>query len=185
MDYTQLQHGDVLIYEHKSHQSFLVRAIRLITGSKFVHAAVVVKVNEELYILEQQQQRMHSRIDFYYAFVGEVIHCVRPKFEVDTNINILDFYRENYGYINILDCLLNHTVSILTLKHWVFKPILVKLFRTKTIVCSALVAKVINLFSHAAWCKHITTIEPDDYYNHKETFDYLGIVVWPLKDDTK
>jgi hypothetical protein len=183
MNYTELQHGDVLLFNRRQHQTITERLIRLITGSQYTHCGIVVKVDGQLYVLEQMTERMHSRLDFYYAKLGEVIVCARPKFEIDQNINILDFYRENYGYTNIIDCALNHLFGRVTFGKWEFKPILVPRIKASTIICSALVATVLQLDKHAAWCKYVGVVEPDDYYNHAETFNILGTIDFALKDD--
>jgi hypothetical protein len=183
MNYKDLQHGDVLLFNRRQHQSITVRLIRLITGSQFTHCGIVVKVDGQLYVLEQMNERMHSRLDFYYAKLGETVVCSRPKFTVDPNVNILDFYRENYGYTNIIDCAINHFMHRITFGKWEFRPILVPRLKAATIICSALVATVLQLDKHATWCKYLGVVEPDDYANHTETFDILGEIEFALKDD--
>ena len=183
MNYKELQHGDVLLYEHRNKQSLVTRIIHLITGSKFVHVSVVVRVADELYVLEQHSERLHSRLDFYYPFVGEVIYCVRPKFQVPSTVNVFDFYREDYGYTSILDSLINHLFGRLSFGKWKTKPILVKLFKSRNIICSTLTARVLQLSTNCSWCKYTSTLEPDDFATHPETFEHLGVVDWVLKDD--
>ena len=53
---------------------------------------------------------------------------------------------------------------------------LVRLFNTKNIVCSALVAQTLRLKEVTKWCKYPEVIEPDDYSNHPETFTFIGIL---------
>ena len=183
MNCTDLKHGDVLLFERRNAQPLIARLIRLSLGSKFTHAAVVLEVDNKLYVLEQQLERMHSILDFYYPFTGEIIHCVRPKFSVSKDLSALLFYREDYGYLNILDCALNHLLHRVTFKKWVFKPILVKHFKTKNIVCSALVARAIRLTENTSWCKDETLVEPNTFMEHPDDLEYLGPIVWDLTDD--
>jgi len=170
----QLQNGDVLLYEHKRHISFFALAIRIITGSKFVHSSIIINKSNNKFVLEQLSIRSHCFLPFYYAFPGEIIHAVRPFFPVP-EIDNSYFNREGYGYRNIIDSLINHTVGLI-FKNWKYIPF-ISVHSTKD-NCSVLIAKILKLSTNAIWCKFPEVVEPDDYFNHSESFHYLGVVDW-------
>ena len=173
---SDLRHGDVLLYEHKRNQSLFVRGIRLITGSKFSHVGIVQDVSYTKLILEQLSEREYSDFHFYKPDVGEVIHIVRPRFPVPpTDSRLIN--HQGYGHWGIVDCLINHALGRLLFGKWTYRPML-SLLKPDNIICSALVATVLRLNFSAPWCSYLQVVEPDDYYNHAETFQYLGIVDW-------
>lgn len=181
MNYQDLKHGDVLLFERRNHQGFLVWAIRVITGSEYTHAAVIqVLPSGERVILEQLTERTHSLANLYYnnPYKEERIHVFRPRWEIPAVKDTKDFTRYPYGVCGILDCAINHTMGILTLYNWSFRPILARLFKTQNLICSALVAKRIDLQKHVDWAEHIECVEPDDYGNHPSAFDSLGVLNW-------
>lgn len=171
-----LQHGDVLLFVRHKHSSLLVKMIRLITGSQFTHAAIVLEVDQKKFVLEQENERMHSYLPFYYAFKDEEIYAYRPKFPIP-NIVFQEFNRLDYGYLCIIDCAINHLLGLFNSKRE-YKPLLTKLFKSKTVTCSALVAQVLKLTNNVNWCKYVETVEPDDFANHSETFTSLGSIDW-------
>ncbi len=173
---THLRHGDVLVYKYRSHQSILVRGIRLVTGSRFVHVGVVVETaDHRKFVLEQLGQRVHIPLENYTGAMGSEIHVVRPKFPVrPLDPNLMD--TTAYGYLGIVDCLINHGLGRV-LTYWDYRPILSRLW-SENIICSALVALVLNLEKHAPWCQFYRVMEPDDFVNHPETFTDLGLVDW-------
>ena len=175
---TQLKHGDVLLFERKRYGGVLPRIIRLITGNKMTHVAIVMEIDNRKFVLEQLTPRTHSYLPFYYALTGEIIHCVRPKFTLPAIINNSDFEREKYGTLAIIDCAINHFIGLFLGKNWEYKRILARLFKSKRLICSALVAKILKLELNADWCHDYHVVEPDDYINHLENFSYLGIVNW-------
>jgi len=178
MKFSDLKHGDVLLYEHKKKASLFVRGIRFITGSRIEHCGIVLDVDNQKFILEQMSERMHSYLPFYYAKPGEVIHCVRPKFAIPEMDNKTLCKRIDYGYLSICDCLLNHLFGRITFGNWVYRPMLKRWFNTQTIICSTLVATALKLNNNVKWCNYLEVVEPDDYWNHTEDFMYIGIVDW-------
>lgn len=175
---SDLQHGDVLLYEHKKYATFLSRLIRIIIGNKMTHSSVIIKVDNRKFVLEQLAIRTHSYLPFYYAFEGETIHCIRPKFTPPSIMLNSDFERQKYGNLAIIDCAINHFIGLITDGRWKYRPILAKLFNSKRIICSALVAKILRLDLNTKWCNDYHVVEPDDFINHCEDFNYLGIINW-------
>jgi hypothetical protein len=171
-----LWHGDVLLYEYKKHSSFFTKGIRLVEGSKFVHAANVRRINGNLFILEALASRTHSYVPFYYIHSGEVVHCFRPKFPIPDVIEKPYFVPESYGYLCIIDSLFNHLMSVITLRKWRFKPLFQKWFDAAHTDCSVLVAELLDLENTTKWCSSNRVVEPDDFSLHPEDFQYLGIV---------
>lgn len=172
---TGLRHGDVLTYEYRSHQSILVRGIRLVTGSRCVHVGVVVSYQGILYVLEQLPKRSMIPLSQYSGALGSEIHAVRPKFAVQRlDHSLVD--TTAYGYMGIVDCLINHALGRI-LTYWDYRPMLSTIW-PQNVICSALVAIVLDLPKHAKWCQFPAVSEPDDYVNHTETFDYLGKIDW-------
>ena len=172
----ELMHGDVLLYEYKKRASFLTRCIRLITGNKFIHSSIVRKIDGKLFILEALSSRLHSYVPFYYTYLGEVIHCFRPKFPIPDVIEKPYFVPETYGFLCVADSLLNHTLGRVTFRKWEYKPFLQQFFNATHTDCSVLVAEMLDLEKNTDWCKFNRVVEPDDFSLHPETFEYLGIV---------
>lgn len=175
---SELKHGDVLLYERKKYIGILPRLIRIIIGNKMTHAGIVMEVDNKKFVLEQLTPRMHSYLPFYYALPGEVIHCVRPKFTSPSIVLNKFFEREKYGNLAIIDCAINHFIGLFLSDKWKYRPILAKLFKSKRIICSALVAKILRLELNTNWCNNYRVVEPDDFINHCEDFSYLGIINW-------
>jgi hypothetical protein len=172
----QLKHGDVLLYEFKTNQSLFVKSIRFATKSQFSHTAVIQDVGSEQVLLEQLKVRTQSILSMYTLISGEVIHVMRPRFTVPSAQKVL-FDQKPYGILGILDCALNHLIG-LVIRTWQHRPMLAKLFKSANVVCSAAVALVDDLKNNTKWCLHPECVEPDDYYNHQEDFEYLGILEW-------
>ena len=128
-------------------------------------------------MLEQQSERMHSLLDLYYAFDGEIIDVVRPTFKVSP-FNQVFFERRDYGDLCIIDSFLNHLMNRLTLHHWKFRPIFKTLFRSVNVDCSILLANILDLKNNVSWCYNNDVIEPDDFFNNKEGFEFLGTMSW-------
>ena len=173
-----LRHGDVLLFEHRSHQSFFVRGIRLICGSRIVHCGVIqqataidVEVDDlpidYLLVLEQLAERTFEPLQFYHEDAGEVIHAVRPR-KYPPKTDPSRFNRLGYGYWGIVDCLLNHLMGRITLGHW-RKRRMLGLLKPNNVICSQLVGLCLGL---PDW----GLMEPDDYFNDSARFEYLGIV---------
>lgn len=176
MQYTDLRHGDVLLYERSKRINLYSRVIRLIIGSKVVHVSILQELNGELYVLEQSLSRSCLHVSFYEALDGEVISCARPKFKAPpTNLKL--FKRGRYSYISIFDSLLNHTLNQIYPK-WIFKPLLVRLFKVTKFMCSALVAKALKLDEKFDWAIYPSVVEPDDFVNRIDLFEQLGVVEW-------
>ena len=175
MNASDLQHGDVLLYDWVKNASIDARGIRLIEGSKYTHCSVVQEIEGIHFVLEQLGERMHSYLPFYYAETGEEITCFRPKFKApEANQN--SFTRNPYGYLSILDALINHFIGLFSNKR--YKPWMMTFFKSKNVDCSILVGKVLELESNAQWCYDINVLEPDDFYRHPESFEDLGTIDW-------
>ena len=178
MNSTDLRHGDVLLYQWRAKQTFFERAIRLITGSTYVHCAVVQSIplmeNESgspyafvLFVLEQLQERRCEPVELYKPDPQCSIICMRPKF-MPLPFNAAFVNHAGYNYWSIADSLINHLLHRLTLKRWQFRPMLTKL-KPDLYDCSQLVAKMLN-------DKQWDTCEPDDFIN--SSFGNLGIIEW-------
>ena len=173
---TELRHGDVLCYTYRTHQSIFARGIRLITGSQFVHVGVVLETPSGMIILEQLGERAFNLKDLYHSMPGEDVFAVRPRFTpFAATYGLID--RSDYGYLAIVDCLLNHALARLTFGAWKYRPVISRL-QPNRVMCSTLVAQVLKLPLFAPWCKHTAVVEPDDFFNHTETFEHLGYVQW-------
>jgi hypothetical protein len=129
-----------------------------------------------MFILEALASRTHSYVPYYYTHLGEVIHCFRPKFPIPDVVERPYFVPETYGILCIFDSLINHFLSVVTLRHWKFKPFLQKFFDATHTDCSILVAEMLDLEINAEWCTSNRIIEPDDFSLHPETFEYIGTV---------
>ena len=181
-----LQVGDALLFEHRIHQSVVVRGIRLVTGSKFVHVGTVEDplcsmlptAPPDPVVMEQLITRTFERVALYLgAPAGTVVHALRPKFPIEPlDMTLLE--RSVYGYLGIADCLLNHGIGLIPGLHWRHRAML-GLLTPNHIVCSALAAKRYRLYLHTDWAPDYRVVEPDQFYNHSESFDYLGRVSFP------
>lgn len=178
MKASDLLHGDVLLFDWRAHQSIYERGIRLITGSRFVHCAIVQSIvlmaNEDgmpyvfvNHVLEQLQERRCEPVELYKPDPQCSIICVRPKF-TPLSFNAGFVNHAGYNYWSIADSLINHFLHRLTLKRWRFWPMLTKL-KPDLCDCSQLVADVLGM---ARW----DICEPDDFIN--SSFDNLGAVEW-------
>lgn len=168
---SDLKYGDVLLYvESPKYSSILVKNIRLITGSKYTHSAIYIDDGNK-FILEQLLLRVITFVYDYKLEVGEEVYIVRPKFEVK-EINEDLYKHKPYGIFSILDDALNHLLGRLTFGNWTKKCILGRF--SSNITCSALVAECLNLANNVNWCYDNRIVEPDDYFNHTEDFDFLG-----------
>jgi hypothetical protein len=170
---SDLCHGDVLLFNWQAHQSIYERGIRLITGSRFVHCAIVQEVIlgpyvRTILVLEQLQERRCEPVELYKPDPQCSIICMRPKF-TPLPFNAAFVNHAGYNYWSIADSLINHLLHRLTLKRWQFRPMLTKL-KPDLYDCSQLVAKLLN---DKLW----QTQEPDDFFNNS-AFDNLGIIEW-------
>lgn len=174
---SKLKHGDVLLYKYVSHASIIDKGIRLITGSFFVHTSVIQDIGYTKIVLEQlTAQRDFSVLEFYRPDAYVEIHVVRPTFEPpETDKSLIN--HASYGWVDIWDSLLNHLMGRITFGHWEKKPMLSK--NAKVVDCSTLNALALKAVTNcSSWCKYPSVVEPDDYFNHVESFDYLGRVDW-------
>lgn len=167
---SDLKHGDVVLYEHRTHQSLLARCIRLITGSKYTHAGIILMINGSPVIFEQLGRRIYRFVELYNVDLGEHAYIYRPKFKVPGTDRSLFKYK-TYGYLKLVDCLINHFFSLFYFQHE-YKPYLGKYAKTK--ICSQLVADCLDLKNKVDWCKYHEVVEPDDYANHDENFLFMG-----------
>ena len=179
MKSSDLRHGDVLLFNWRAHQSFYELVIRLITGSQFVHCAIVQDIGVSdgetpvsgivlSCILEQHQERRCEPVELYRPDKTCSIICMRPKFEpAEFNPDLVN--HAGYNYWAIADSLINHFMHRITLGRWQFKAMLTKL-KPELCDCSQLVAQ--------ALCdKEWQTCEPDDLIVDKH-FDDLGVIDW-------
>lgn len=177
---SQLQAGDALLFQYREHQSVAERGIRLVTGSVFVHIGTVERPRPDVSPIVMEQlspHRLFEELPLYTgAPQGTEVHALRPRFPVEPLDPAL-LVREPYGYLGILDSLLNHGLSRVTLRHWRYRAML-GLLTPDRIVCSALAAKRYRLDQHTDWAPDFRVVEPDDYVNHHESFDYLGQVAF-------
>jgi hypothetical protein len=180
---SDLQHGDVLAYIHRKNAGLLVDTIHLIEGSDYTHSSVVLEIYNNEFILEQHSLRMHSYLPLYYALSGEEIYCFRPRF-TPPPATFEEFNRDSYGILGIIDSLLNHTIGLI-IRKWQYRPLLVRLFNNPKIICSALVAKVLDLEHNTKWCKYYQVVEPDDFANHPEDFEPLGLIEWENNENAR
>lgn len=178
MKRSELQHGDVLLYEKRKNQGFLPRAIRLITGSRFTHAGVVQDVEGSLVILEQVSMRIYSFVSLYTLEekTDEAVYCFRPRFEAPKYQPEL-FKHKGYGDVAIVDCALNHGIGLVA-RNYEYRPLLVSLFKRTAMVCSGLVATALDLKNNTTWCHYPGVTEPDDLSEHPESFVPMGLVRW-------
>ena len=180
ISYTNLQHGDVILFEKRRQRGFLPSAIRLVTGSKYTHVGVVINVGGVKLVLEQLTRRRISLLKFYYTEQEnyEFLHVVRPRFGVPLFISPEWFRDRKYGYLGLLDSLVNHSAGLIDSK-WKYKPTFSGM-NPKNLDCSGLVATVLNLGCATDWVKvgYESVVEPDDFANHPENFDYLGELVF-------
>ena len=174
----ELQHGDVLLYHHNPRYSNLfVKGIRLVTGSKVQHTAIVWEVDGDKFVLEQLLTRSHFKLDFYYDFPGEDIVCVRPLFPIPAQDTKKMFRREDYGISPIVYCMINHFIGLFVDK-WQARPFVHKIWQKKLIDCSGLVALILKLRENTDWCKYPSVVEPGHYLLHPESFMVIGPVDW-------
>ena len=183
MKSSELQHGDVLLYVHRKNVGLLVDTIHFVEGSIYTHTSVIMDVDDNKFNLEQHSLRMHSYLPLYYALEGEEMYCFRPKF-IPPSATFDEFNRKSYGILGIIDSLLNHIIG-LVIRNWQYRPLLAKLFNDDKIICSALVAKVLDLEHNTKWCKYYQVVEPDDYANHPEDFEPLGLVEWDNDENAR
>jgi len=168
----------VLLYtHHRTGQSLMVRGIRLVTGSRYVHCAVVQDFGYTKLVLEQLGERTFTDLRLYRDDAGEHIYVARPAFDPPKPPRGAFFQKIAYGYLGIVDCLINHAICRLSWGKWVYRPMLGRL-TPRNIICSTLVAQVLDLSRNTTWCKCPAVVEPDDYYNHRESFSFLGEVDW-------
>lgn len=178
MNYTELRHGDVLLFTHKEKANLLQKLIRLIEGSVFVHSAIVREVNGQYFILEALTLRTLSYVPFYYVDEGEQVFCFRPTFKIPEIDERKCWKHEPYGYLCLADSTLNHFLHRLTFGKWPFKPIFQHLFHYFRMDCSVLVANMLEVSANTSWCKYNDVVEPDDYALHPSDFVPMGEVRW-------
>jgi len=178
MKSSDLMHGDVLLYERKKNISFMVRGIRFVTGNKFTHSGFIVEVEGNKYVINQLNRREKTHLSIYEPLPGEVIHCVRPTFAIPPQDEDELLNRRTYGYLSIIDCLINHGLCRISFGKWSYRPLLKRLFNTKTVICSTMVADALNLKKNTQWCRYHEVVEPDDYANYANDFMYVGIIDW-------
>lgn len=177
--------GDILLHTDKT-PGFGARGVRLFTGSKFSHCSVVLQGG---HVLEQwTRRRIHTDVRSYASLVlsqGEELFVVRPRFTV---VFEPEFIREGnlYGGWCILDALINHAIGRLYQLGWLksnqpewlgdgaYHPTAF-FSRMGGLDCSALIAAVLGMGSRP-WCSDIRCVEPDDFANHTEDFDQLGVL---------
>ena len=165
-----LRHGDVLLFNHRSHVPLFARCIRLITGSKFTHCAVIIHTDmDEMLVLEQLHERQYSLLHYYQPDVGAEITVMRPRFYIPTTGVELRINHSGYNYWSLVDCLINHLMGNLTCGRWKRRAML---SRKKEGLrdCSQLVGWVLSM-------ENWRELEPDDFCDReRKRFFYLGVL---------
>jgi hypothetical protein len=172
--------GDLLLFEYRIRQSLVERGIRLVEGSKFVHCGTIEQPRPGCAPIVMEALSPQRRFDELAVYTGSpdgtVVHVLRPKFPIEP-LDLSLVTRESYGYLGIVDSLINHGLKLVLFGHWRFRAML-GLLTPNALICSALSARRYRLDRHADWCPDYRVVEPDDYYNHPESFDYLGRARW-------
>jgi hypothetical protein len=169
MKIAELIPGDILLFREGQHSPLVAKGIRFITGSEYYHCGIMVPHQGTLQLLEQGFRREIHPIELL-----EDIQVVRPKFPIDLDPKEIS-EGTFYGFTCIIDALVNHGLSRIgdysKLFSWSYLPMLSSLWGFD---CSALVAEVLRLKEYTSWCEHSKVCEPDDFWNHIETFQRLG-----------
>lgn len=181
---SNLKPGDILLHSDTT-PSFGARGVRLFTGSRYTHCAVILQDGR---ILEQGfRRRIHKDIPAYVKATltsGEILSVARPTFTTVFNSTVIT--KGNlYGITCIVDALINHALGRAYQLGWLrknqpefmdnetYRPTAF-FARLGGLDCSALVAKALHL-ELRPWCSDVRCVEPDDFVNHSD-FEFLGLL---------
>ena len=166
MNPSNLTTGDILLFERgTSHGTFVGRCIRLITGSKFTHCALVLITRKgEPMVLEQDGKVTLKPLSDYTNKTGiSVWRNPKITWEGDPVMMATTlFLGLPYGDMNLAECLWKHLVDRLDIKARV--PLL--LDRREIITtCAGLIANMLMLCTKnpPAFSVISTVAEPDDF----------------------
>lgn len=184
MKRSELQHGDVLLYERGSkHGTLLGRIIRLVTGSRYTHSAIVVEnLPGERYIVEQDGKVRATLVEDYVFKRPEKVHVFRkPGLRWNRSLSMQMVWwmvGTRYGVANLFEILLQHLLGRLFPGR---EPIPVMLEENrKPCTCSGLVAKIMHVAAEDPtgglnFLRHSTIVEPDDFCERRG-FVHQGIL---------
>ena len=181
---SDLQVGDVLLYERGAqHGTPLGRLIRLITGSLYTHATIVVQDgNGTLCIAEQEGHVAVIPVEAYKFKVPDKVSVWRNPnlrwFPRIAWISAISLVGTPYGIANLFEVLVQHLMGRI-IKNWKPEPILLPEDRTYC-TCSGLVAKIMHAGSwgtvaDAAFSEFSTIVEPDNF-NAARGFVCVGTI---------
>jgi hypothetical protein len=177
-----LQHGDVLLYEKGSkHGTLLGRLIRLITGSRFTHTAIVLQnCNHERFVVEQSGVVSVTNVSNYKFTQPTKITVWRNDSLWLTQDAMHMAWRMTgvkYGVANLFEIMLQHLLGRV-LKGWRWNPVFLPPDRLKC-TCSGLVAKIlvagIRPLEKSRHFAKTTIVEPDDF-NELRGFRQIGVM---------
>lgn len=175
-----LEPGDVLLYERggsSKKTTFFGRLVRLICGSEFTHAALVVAdARGKLWIAEQ-----HIRVRLYdpaelLKDPGTISVYSNPsmswRFSDALFLAAKQYEGCSYGYLSLLDDLLVHLLAKVK-KSYTPKAIFTR--STKHLTCSGLVARVMwlackNREDIPKFMYQYSVAEPDDFSKAENGF---------------
>lgn len=180
MERSELKHGDVLLFERGSkHGTLLGRIIRLLTGSRYTHSAIVLENRSgERFIAEQSGHCAMTRLDDFVFHRPEKVTVWRNETLRwnGTLAMVVAWTMVNtpYGVGNLFEILFQHTMGRLV-KNWKWKPVFLPEDRKKC-TCSGLVAKIMftGTLNPPAFTRYSTIVEPDDYADHN--FVQVGVI---------
>lgn len=173
LTFKDLRQGDVVLHIASDRSvSFGGRGVWVVTGNSCVHCGLVVFTDT---VIEQSfTRRVHHPASEVYKSIlkSESLRVVRPRFPVTLDLSLVTV-GNFYGVWTILDLLINHGMGWV-FKSWTYRPWLTSLFGGR--VCSSLVAGILMVDKHAEWCHDTRVVEPDDFVNHPESFEDLGVL---------
>lgn len=182
MDPKDLQHGDILLFEKGSkHGTLLGRLIRLITGSRFTHTAIVLQnFAHERFIVEQTGRVKVTKLS-EYKFKNPIKVTVWRNSALwltsDAMTCAWKMVGVSYGVLNLFEILFQHLMSRMV-KYWRWHSVFLPANRRKC-TCSGLVAKILVAGTRpperARHFTETTIIEPDDF-NELRGFKQIGVL---------
>ena len=184
MERAELRHGDVLLFERGSkHGTLLGRLIRLFTGSRYTHSAIVVEnLNKQKFIVEQDGRVKVTPINDYVFKRPEKVHAFRTdSLRWNNSLSMLvawSMVGTKYGVANLFEILFQHLMGRLYPK-WTPVPVFLQNDRRKC-TGSGLVAKImfvstIGEVGEMDYLRYSTIVEPDDFSENRGFVD-VGII---------
>jgi hypothetical protein len=159
-----LQTGDVLLFERGSKRgSFMGRIIRLVTGSKYTHCAMIVMQGREPLVFEQDGKvtlvplRTHGFDEPVSVWRNIGVTWHKDAFTVASQL-----IGQPYGYANLLECLWSHTVNRYNIL--LPCPMVLEACRPR-VTCAGLIANMLRACAvNVPYFAHVSTVaEPDDF----------------------